>query len=238
MPNECYVVTGANSGLGLALVENLLKQGKSVLGIDINTDRINGLIEVVKCDLRTVDFGTGFVKDKIGKFDNVILINNAGICQKGDFFSSDFAIAESMLFVNLIAPLRLTHFLYQLGNLSYVVNVSSSAELFGMPKFAVYGASKRALHYWSDTMEDESEKTKFLTIIPGAMKTNLQANSQSSSRLFVMNPDIVSKKIIYLISRSIQGHRYIGVRCLISFLISKIPLRALRKKIVENLFHD
>jgi short-subunit dehydrogenase len=238
MNNDCYVVTGANSGLGLALVANLQKSGKKVIGIDVNINRIERLIEVVKCDLRMEDFCTHFPGEKMFKYNNVILINNAGVCQMGDFFSTDFQLTESMLTVNLIAPLRLAHFLNQFGNLRYVVNISSSSELLGLPKFAAYGASKRALHYWSDTMVRESQKTKFLTIIPGAMKTNLQANTIFTSKAFTMDPDIVAKTVLNLVSRESQGHRYIGVRCRISLFISKIPFSRVRKTIVEKLFHD
>ena len=141
-----------------------------------------------------------------------------------------------MLKVNLIAPLKLAHYLNQFGNLDLVVNILSSADLYPLPHFAGYGASKRALRYWAETISKETRGVRILAVVPGAMETNLQANNPASSKLFVMNPNNVARKIINLISQEAQGEIYIGFRSRVSLGISKIPIRKLRNLIVKKLF--
>ena len=153
---QVAIVTGAASGIGKATVETLLKNGATVVGLDINQDVIlNKNINYfgVVCDLtneKRVEESIYNITLKYGGID--ILILNAGIFPKSEKVSEiDFSNWEKVLNVNLNTNVFILkhsfkimkHAVQDCGNVIVVGSKNVSAP---GPGAAAYSASKAALN--------------------------------------------------------------------------------------------
>lgn len=105
------IVTGANRGIGLALVAELRQQGKSVLAACRKSSaELNALgAEVVEGVDVSTDDGLATLVAAVGKRPIDLLINNAGILIFGDRIGElNVEGIRKQFEVNALAPLRLT----------------------------------------------------------------------------------------------------------------------------------
>lgn len=143
------IVTGANSGIGLATVKRLLDSGSRVLAIDRSVEVLKTLpVEHLQIDLADDDAPERIVAKASVLFDHVdILINNAGVGGARTLESSDDAFIDMVLGINLRAVMRLTRdvlpILRKPG--ASIVNVASVYGETGYPGSAPYAASKGAI---------------------------------------------------------------------------------------------
>jgi NAD(P)-dependent dehydrogenase (short-subunit alcohol dehydrogenase family) len=187
-------LTGGTSGLGLALLDELLARGASVAFVARHPRRV---AEVAAVRSRVAGL-VGDIADKediyplamqisglLGGVD--VLVNNASalgpvpLALLADTECEDF---ETALATNLLGPFRLTRAL--LGSLSaaarerggaVVLNVSSDAAIEPYPTWGAYGASKAALRHLSRIWDKElaSQRVRVLSLDPGDMDTPLHA---------------------------------------------------------------
>jgi len=156
LTGKIAIVTGAASGIGKATVENLLKNGATVVGIDINEDiclnqNINFL--GIVCDLTNEKSVKDAVYKTVTKFGGIdILVLNAGIFPKGEnVVDTNFSNWQNVMNINLNANLYLLkntfsilkHSVLNGGN---VVVVGSKNVAAPGPGAAAYSASKAALN--------------------------------------------------------------------------------------------
>jgi NAD(P)-dependent dehydrogenase (short-subunit alcohol dehydrogenase family) len=156
LTGKIAMVTGAASGIGKATVENLLKNGATVVGIDINEDiclnqNINFL--GIVCDLTNEKSVKDAVYKTVTKFGGIdILVLNAGIFPKGEnVVDTNFSNWQNVMNINLNANLYLLkntfsilkHSVLNGGN---VVVVGSKNVAAPGPGAAAYSASKAALN--------------------------------------------------------------------------------------------
>ncbi len=138
------VVTGADRGVGLSLVEQLAAKGDRVFATCLDVDgaalravaeRFSGCVEIVRLDVgdaASVRLAVSEIRSLVGALDRVI--NNAGIL--GDIehsvgdpeFDPDGVL--DVFRINALGALRVTHELWDLlmaGGEKLVVNISSEA---------------------------------------------------------------------------------------------------------------
>ena len=185
-------VTGGTSGLGRALVAELLGRGARVAFVARHADEVRRTAH----DLQGSHGIVGDVSRKediypmalqitgtLGGLD--VLVNNASslgpvpLALLGDTNCEDFELA---LATNLVGPFRLTKAL--LGSLAasaregrhpIVVNISSDAAVTPYETWGAYGASKAALLHLGRIWEAElrGEGIRVVSIDPGDMDTPL-----------------------------------------------------------------
>lgn len=144
-----------------------------------------------------------------------ILINNAGLGGTNYFEERELSFYQKQLQVNVLAPTCITYlFLEELkkNSPSHVLNVSSLACFFCVPKKQVYGGSKSYLLSFSRSLGYELKKfnVSVSVVCPGAMNTTPQLICQNKQATFllkwsVMNPEAVAKITIkkMLIKKSV-----------------------------------
>jgi NAD(P)-dependent dehydrogenase (short-subunit alcohol dehydrogenase family) len=187
-------ITGGTSGLGLALVRELLARGADVAFVARGRDRVERIA-------RTYPGAHGIVGDislkedihpiaiqMIGALGGLdVLVNNAsdlGPAPLKLLADTDCEELERALATNVLGPFRLTRAL--LGALSasarerggaVVLNVSSDAAINAYPSWGAYGASKAALHHMSRIWGAEltADGVHILSVDPGDMDTPLHA---------------------------------------------------------------
>jgi NAD(P)-dependent dehydrogenase (short-subunit alcohol dehydrogenase family) len=187
-------ITGGTSGLGLALVRELLGRGARVAFIARTPGRVeqvarqhagaHGIVGDVsmKDDIYPIAVQ---VLGELGGLD--VLVNNASALGPtplrllGDTDCEDL---ERALATNLLGPFRLTKAV--LGSLAasaregpgaVVLNISSDAAVNPYPRWGAYSASKAALRHLSAIWDAElaADGVRFLSIDPGDMDTPLHA---------------------------------------------------------------
>ena len=149
------LVTGANSGIGFAVVTRLLAEGHKVIAHtrenlgDLEGIQDGSQLEILRGDLSDIESVSQMTSDpKIQGID--ILVNNAGTyCFRDDFESIAVEEVEHLLRVNVIAPLVLcqavTPIMIERG-WGRIVNVSSvSVSHGGAARTIDYTFSKAAL---------------------------------------------------------------------------------------------
>jgi NAD(P)-dependent dehydrogenase (short-subunit alcohol dehydrogenase family) len=187
-------ITGGTSGLGFALVRELLARGADVAFIARGRDGVDrvehgypdsrGIVGDVakKSDIHPVAIQ---VVGMLGGLD--VLINNAsdlGPVPLAMLADTDCEDLERALATNVLGPFRLTKAL--LGALAssaregigaVVLNISSDAAINAYPRWGAYGVSKAALHHLSRIWNEElaSHGIAFLSLDPGDMDTPLHA---------------------------------------------------------------
>src|SRR5688572_27175171 len=187
-------VTGGTSGLGRALVAELVNRGARIAFVARDRARVahmaamypgtHGVVGDIslKEDIHPIAVQ---IVGELGGLD--VLINNAsslGPVPLALLADTDCEDLEFALATNVVGPFRLTKTL--LGALSrsarqgravVVVNISSDAAVTPYPSWGAYGASKAALHHmtriWNAELGDSG--VRFLSLDPGDMDTPLHA---------------------------------------------------------------
>ncbi|MER8422030.1 SDR family NAD(P)-dependent oxidoreductase [Mesorhizobium sp. M1329] len=141
--DKTVLVTGANRGLGKALVEEILRRGAKRVYAGARKPLAHADRRVTPLILDVTDAAQiGAAVEWIGSLD--ILINNAGIGLYDDL--GDRAALERHLAVNLLGVHGVTHALLPLLTRSRgaVVNILSEAALVPFPIIPSYSLSKAA----------------------------------------------------------------------------------------------
>jgi short-subunit dehydrogenase len=183
------LLTGASSGIGQALAEQLAQGGARVLLAARSVDKLQAITTAltdrgldaaaVATDVtsasdrrRVVDFAA----ERLGGLD--VLINNAGIGSFGHFTNCTESILRQIMEVNFFAPaelIRLAIPLLQRGRQPAIVNVASMCGRRGMPAWSEYSASKFALVGLSESLRAELAQhgIDVVVILPGLTKSDL-----------------------------------------------------------------
>lgn len=180
--NSIALVTGANRGIGKAIVEALLARGAAkVYAGARNPDTLADLVassdgKVVPLQLDVTDQGQVDAAAAAAPDANIV-INNAGVAIHGDMFGDSLDNAEQEFAVNYWGVLRMTRaFTPQLKTLSgTIANVSSIAGLTNFPMFPTYSDSKAAVHSLTQGTRHllGGSGVNVLGVYPGPVDTDL-----------------------------------------------------------------
>jgi short-subunit dehydrogenase len=196
---KIIVVTGAGNGIGRELSLLLLTRGAKVAGIDLNA---TGLDETARlaaenasafaplvaniADRPAVERLPDLVTARFGNVDGVI--NNAGIIQPFVRVNDlDYPTIERVLNVNLLGTLYVAKaFLPYLLKRpqAHLVNLSSMGGFVAVPGQTIYCAAKAGVRLLTEGLAAELIDTnvKVTVVFPGAIATNIAANSGVSTQ--------------------------------------------------------
>jgi benzil reductase ((S)-benzoin forming) len=193
-PQHLGILTGASRGMGLAMAEQLLAAGHSLVCISRQTNpqlvaRDGALLEQWQADLgdshpAAARLGQWLKQQDGAQWASVSLINNAGIlAQLTPLRDADAADLAQALRVGLEAPMQLTAaFLGATRHwpgLRRVLNISSGLGRRAMAASAGYCAAKAGMdHFTRCVALDEASQpngAKVCSLAPGVIDTDMQA---------------------------------------------------------------
>ena len=179
-------LTGASSGMGVHMAEELLKSGarlaltaRTLAPLKALSDRYPGQVLLVPGDLtdrpQVREIGNR-ITQLWGALDTVIL--NAGTCEYVDVRHFDATVIERVVRTNLLATsycLESALPLLRAGSRPHVVGVVSSVTYWALPRAEAYGASKAGLRYLLQSLRiDLAQEGIDVTLVsPGFVDTPL-----------------------------------------------------------------
>lgn len=175
----CWVITGANSGIGLALAGRIAAAGRPLVLVDKDTDNLGRFAgaTVVRADL-SQSAGVDAVVAALAGAKIACLVNNAGIGLRGPLRETDPAAIARIVAVNALAPVLLTRALIEdlVANEAAIVNVASSVAYNPLPFMSLYAATKAFLSTWSESLTYELRATNpVITFSPSGTLTGFQS---------------------------------------------------------------
>lgn len=196
------LITGASSGIGLALAEALARRGRNLILVARQRDALESIayeltqrfgVEVLfsACDLSEPLQISGLVQE-LEHADRQIdlLINNAGIGSAGAFLKQDWSREQQLIEVNILALTRLSYaigqrMVQQEGG-GQILNVASVASFQPGPWMSNYYASKAFVLSFSEGLREELKEqgVQVSVLCPGPTRSAFFRNAQiKSSRL-------------------------------------------------------
>ena len=174
------VVTGASSGIGKSIIDELVQQeGNRILAACRRAEKVTGYGDNVipfSCDLSTQEGVDALFAKAEELFDKIdIYFCNAGAPYYERFDYEDWARIENIFKVNTIAHIyTYSKYLHHLngrdGRLVYTI--SAMGEM-AIPGYALYTATKFAMKGFQQAIRDEAPKNLQITCIyPVSTKTN------------------------------------------------------------------
>jgi short-subunit dehydrogenase len=197
------VVTGAASGIGAALAEQLAARGSHLVLVDRDKERLDGVATDVRrahpalsVDTYVVDLADDAATDAAAEAlaaahaGTTLLVNNAGVALGGRFDQVTLEEFDWVMAVNFRSVVRLTHaFLPALKAHpgAHLVNVSSVFGIFAPAGQAAYSASKFAVRGFSEAVRHElAENQVGVTVVhPGGIKTRIAESARTGSGVSV-----------------------------------------------------
>ena len=182
------LVTGASSGIGAALANQLAERGHDLVLTARSTEKLQALADELRArhgvaaHVFTVDFGLAGAADfLVQALDQAglkidVLVNNAGLGLAGPFAANDPATVREMVMVNVVALTELTRALLP-GMLARrqgrILNLGSTAAFQPGPLMAVYYATKAYVLSLSQALWTElhGSGVTVTALCPGPVRT-------------------------------------------------------------------
>lgn len=185
------LITGASAGIGAAFAEKLAAGGSNLILTARRMDRLEELaarlkkahsikVECVAADLNAADAPAAIFAATQSRGLNVdFLINNAGFGHYGEFGPSELERQMSMVRVNCLAVVELTH-LFLKGMIERrrgdVLIVASTASFQAIPYMSVYAATKSFDLLFAEGLAHEVAQygIRVCALCPGATTSEFQ----------------------------------------------------------------
>ncbi|XP_066143027.1 farnesol dehydrogenase-like [Euwallacea fornicatus] len=218
------IVSGASSGIGAAIVEQLVRRGLVVAGLGRRIDKIEllskqlskekGKLYPFRCDMTKEDDIVATIKQVAFKLGPIhILVNNAGLSQKASLLKGDTHAWKTVLDTNILGVSIATREAVQnmaVNNTEgHIINMNSilGHVVLDIPALdGVYTASKFAVTALTETLRNELSREKLLikttSISPGLVKTDFQAvaGMPSELQLPALSSEDVADAVVYALS--------------------------------------
>ncbi|HFI0463100.1 TPA: SDR family NAD(P)-dependent oxidoreductase [Streptococcus suis] len=187
------MITGATSGIGLAIAQAFAKAGDNLILTGRRQDRLDQIqadlasqygvkVWTYAMDVTQLDQVKAYCRqilDQVGQIH--ILVNNAGLALGLDPYQ-DYALEDmtTMVDTNLKGLMAVTRMILPsmvAADEGHLINIGSTAGLYAYAGAAVYAATKAAVKVFSDGVRIDTidKNIKVTTIQPGIVETDFSS---------------------------------------------------------------
>ena len=217
------LVTGAASGLGLALVRAFVARGDQVLATDVRPDRpgvLPAAAAYLPLDVRSDEAWSAalaHVRETWGGLD--LLVNNAGVAAGGRIDVATMEEWRWIVDINLFGVVRgcrtFTPLLKEQGS-GHIVNTASLAGLVHAPGMSAYNTVKAGVVALSETLSHElaPHGIDVSVVCPSFFRTNLgdsfrgaDTEMEDAGRRMVSGSSRSAEQVAQIVVRGIDARR-------------------------------
>jgi short-subunit dehydrogenase len=186
------LVTGAASGIGAALADNLANRGCDLALIDRDAegleavrkslDSIGVKISTYRLDMANAGKISAFPQQFLANHSRLHLVfNNAGVSLAGSFSKLSLDEMEWLININFWGVVRMSKAtlpLLMAESDAWIINISSILGIVAPAGRSAYCASKFAVRGFSDALRHElaDSSVGVSTVYPGGVKSNIYQN--------------------------------------------------------------
>lgn len=185
-----WFITGASSGLGLALAEAALARGDIVAGTlrrpesaATFSQKAPGRSFGILCDVRDEGAVTAAVNDAAKRMGGIdIVVNNAGYCLTSPFEEASDPQIREQFDVNVFGLMNVTRAalpFFRASGAGRFINIASLSGVIGYPGLSLYTASKFAVVGFSDALAKETAGfgVRVTAVAPSGFRTQFAGDS-------------------------------------------------------------
>lgn len=197
---KTVVVTGASSGIGLAIAELFISKGYTVYNLSRHRNE-NSAAKYICCDVtdeEAVKSAFRIVFDKEGTID--VLVNNAGFGISGATELTSLESAKKQFDVNFFGAVtcsnQVAEYMRNQGG-GTIINISSLAAQLSIPFQTFYSASKAAVNSLTLALANELKPfgIKVCAVMPGDVKTGFTDAREKSNAENSVYSEILHKSV-------------------------------------------
>lgn len=216
------IVTGASRGIGRAVAERLLAEGRRVAAVARDRRALDALVAssggraiAIEADLASPDALRGVLPAAIEAFGEVdALVACAGVARHRPLAAVDEALFDEHFALNVRAPLLLSRdlarHLDERDAEGAIVHLASTLALQGVPHTSVYAATKGAIVALARTLAIElAPRVRVSCVAPGAVDTEMIRAPRSEEALRdlaalhpvgrIGRPEEIADAVLYLL---------------------------------------
>jgi short-subunit dehydrogenase len=218
------LITGASAGIGREFARQLAARAGSLVLVARRMDRLEELRAELattnpnlKVHCRAADLSQLNEVEELRRWLEAekiaidLLVNNAGLGDRGTFVTAEPERVREMLMVNIVALTTLTRALLPAmieKKHGAILNVSSSAGFLPIRKMAVYAASKAYVTSFSEALRGEVRKAgiNVTALCPGPVATEFgQVAQRRSSRPDQHSPGFMHVPVQDVVRAGLDG---------------------------------
>jgi uncharacterized protein len=186
---ETALITGASSGFGYEFAKLFAKDGYDVVLVSRNGEKLQDVAQEIKSqyDVRTIVIEKDLAKQGAAEelYNEVtrqhiqidVLVNNAGVGERGFFTDTDMDKELAIIQLNIIALMQLTkYFMKDMveRDRGRILQLASTASLAPLPLMAVYSGTKAFVYAFSQAIINElkDSNVSMTVLVPGASDTD------------------------------------------------------------------
>lgn len=230
--NKTVLVTGASSGIGLAISEELAKRGANLILVARSKDTLNEVaVSVRKTGSEAHVFTSDLSVPNAAQALHAVvaqaglsvdlLINNAGYGRWGKFTSFDRMDYAKMIQLNITSLTDLCHLfisdMVKKGS-GGIINVGSMASFGPVPYANVYSSTKAYVLNFTEALRYEYEEKgiQIMALCPGGTQSNFAANATEKSKDLQERANKMERSNAYISAEAVADE------CLNTFLKNKM----------------
>lgn len=210
--SKTILITGASSGFGLMLANDLHKKGFNVIGTSREPEKYKGKVafKLFRLDIdddASINSFAAQVSAEIKQLD--VLVNNAGFMVTGIAEETPMEVARKQFETNFWGTVKVTNALLpqlRKQKQGQIITVSSIVGLIGPPNLSYYSASKHAVEGYFKALRLELNQfnIKVSVVEPVWFKTNLGSNALVSKGNAISDYNNYRKKVDALTQKGLD----------------------------------
>lgn len=230
--NKTVLVTGASSGIGLAMAEDLAKRGANLILVARSENKLNEVAATIRklgreahvftSDLSVPNSGETLYNaiNKAGLSVD-LLINNAGYGRWGEFTKFERTDYAKMIQLNITSLTDLCHLFIsdmEKKGSGGIINVGSIASFGPVPYANVYSSTKTYVLNFTEALRYEYEEKgiQIMALCPGGTQSNFATNATEKSEKAQERANKMEQSSTYISAEAVANE------CLNAFLKNKM----------------